>query len=60
MNNLTSYCGLFNAKIRASDKDLLELTLRKNFCSFMYASAHLVDGARQNYYYSTQLPVYQA
>ena len=29
MNNLSSYCGLVDAKIRASDKDLPVLTIIK-------------------------------
>ena len=29
MNNLSSYCGLVDAKIRASDKDLAVMDLKK-------------------------------
>ena len=33
MNNLSSYCGLVDAKIRASDKDLPETKVHiLNFC----------------------------
>ena len=32
MNNLSSYCGLVDAKIRASDKDLpVQMEMIKNF-----------------------------
>ena len=32
MNNLLSYCGLVDARIRASDKDLTVYLLVKNCC----------------------------
>ena len=39
MNNLSSYCGLVDAKIRASDKDLPvhNVISRKNYASFFFA-----------------------
>ena len=36
MNNLSSYCGLVDAKIRASDKDLLVVKSMKNLKSTDY------------------------
>ena len=35
MNNLVSYCGLVDARISASEKDLLLLTARKQFANFI-------------------------
>ena len=36
MNNLSSYCGLFDAKIRASDKDLLVLYKPKFYSRHLF------------------------
>ena len=36
MNNLSSYCGLVDAKIRASDKDLLVPNAKKNIVYALY------------------------
>ena len=46
MNNLSSYCGLVDAKIRASDKDLpvpmyTIFTYKPRFSSFWESSASL-------------------
>ena len=43
MNNLSSYCGLVDAKIRASDKDLPVLGIYK-FGLNVEAEIHTFDG----------------
>ena len=55
MNNLSSYCGLVDAKIRASDKDLPVLTFchqkgnkgKSFFCTQAFRKAWLLNYSSQ-------------
>ena len=43
-NNLSSYCGLVDAKIRASDKDLPVLDYNRIYFSFTRTTLRFVSG----------------
>ena len=43
MNNLLSYCGLFDSKIRASDKDLPVLCIAFSLHTFSYVQMFSAD-----------------
>ena len=44
MNNLSSYCGLVDAKIRASDKDLPIQKKQKETLAFQMKQERLLEG----------------
>ena len=60
MNNLLSYCGLVDARISASEKDLpVYMTLGKTYCSQIHVEKHQMEQSQKifwsEYIHETQL-----